>query len=227
MYTSVKRITNLGFTMIEVMLVLGISGLLLLITFFGQGSIRTESQFQDSVEGLRVKLERIKDEVSTTVSTDVNGCLGVSASGTKADCILFGKLVVFDLSTSNYYVKDIIANGPARNAPVSSSIPVTNPTIYGPQDNLSLPWGSVFDLNGGGFLKKVIFTRHSGTGELQTYVLNLTGPNTFAGSASTYTANTPGEIYRLPVKGPKCDRADIVFNDPVNTIRVEYEGKSC
>lgn len=224
MHTSVKRLSKTGFTIIEVMLVLGISGLLLLITFFGQGSIRTESQFQDSVEGLRSKLERIKDEVNTTVSSDVNGCLGVSASGTKADCILFGKLVAFDDQTSNYRVRDIIANGPATNAPVSTSIPVTNPRIYGPQDNFSLPWGSIFDKNGALLLNKIVFTRHSGTGELQTYVL---APLANVQLASTYTSNSPGEIYRLPVKGPKCDRADIVFNDPVNTIRVEYEGKSC
>lgn len=224
MHTSVRKITNLGFTIIEVMLVLGISGLLLLITFFGQGSIRTESQFQDSVEGLRAKLERIKDEVNTTVSSDIKGCNGVFDSGSKAECILFGKLVAFDDQTSNYRVRDIIANGPATGAPVSPSIPVTNPRIYGPQDNFSLPWGSIFDKNGALLLNKIVFTRHSGTGELQTYVLP---PLAFLGDAATYTNNTPGGIYRLSVKGPKCDRADIVFNDPVNTIHVEYKGKLC
>ena len=221
MHTSVRKITNLGFTIIEVMLVLGISGLLLLITFFGQGSIRTESQFQDSVEGLRAKLERIKDEVNTTVSSDIKGCNGVFDSGSKAECILFGKLVAFDDQTSNYRVRDIIANGPATGAPVSPSIPVTNPRIYGPQDNLSLPWGTLF-VNP--FGAKIVFTRHSGTGELQTYVLPALAS---LGDHDTYKDNTPGGIHRLSVKGPKCDRADIVFNDPVNTIRVEYKGKLC
>ncbi len=224
MHTSVKRLSKTGFTIIEVMLVLGISGLLLLITFFGQGSIRTESQFQDSVEGLRAKLERIKDEVTTTVSSDELGCNGVASTGTKADCILFGKLVAFDDQTSNYRVRDIIANGPATGAPVSPSIPVTIPRFNGPQDNLSLPWGSIFDKQSSPFLSKVVFTRHSGTGELQTYVL---APLANLQLASTYTSNTPGGIYRLPIKGPKCDRANIVFNDPVNTIRVEYKGKLC
>lgn len=220
MHTSVKRLSKTGFTIIEVMLVLGISGLLLLITFFGQGSIRTESQFQDSVEGLRAKLERIKDEVTTTVSSDELGCNNVALTGTKADCILFGKAVIFTNLTSNYIVKDIIGDGPATGAPVSPSIPVTNPRIYA-QDNLSLPWGTLF-VNP--FGAKIVFTRHSGTGELQTYVLPALA---FLGDANTYTNNTPGGIHRLSVKGPKCDRADIVFNDPVNTIRVEYKGKLC
>ena len=47
-----------GFTIIEVMLVLGITGMLILISFIGQGSIREQTQFTNTAEDFLTKLER-------------------------------------------------------------------------------------------------------------------------------------------------------------------------
>ncbi len=222
MNTSVKQRQG-GFTMIEVMIVLGISGLLLLITFFGQGNIRTQAQFQDSVESLRSKLERLKDEVTTTASTTNDGCpLGISAGGDNANCVQFGKAVRFSDGSSLFRTSSIGGDGPAQGDP-DPIVPVIDPFEFNVA-NLEMRLGNTAVINAGS-PTTVVFTRHTGTGSLQTYVLTQDdGP---LDAQATYTTNNPGSEGRITLVGPDCDRADLVINDPANTIRIEHQGRSC
>jgi prepilin-type N-terminal cleavage/methylation domain-containing protein len=209
-----------GFTMIEVLIVLAISGLLLLITLFGQGPIRTQSEFRDGAESFRAQLETIKDEVSTTVSRTDEGCLGFGA-GRRADCVKFGKLVNFNNNSSGFTTREIVGDGPGSADP-SPNVPVTDPVFFGNTAQKELDWQIEFrnqiEPN------QIVFARHSGTGALLTYVLD---PTDNPVNENTYTINNPGEPYRLRLEGPSCDTAEIIFNEPVNTVRLEFGGREC
>lgn len=233
MTTSVKTLKQDGFTLIEVMLVLAISGLLLLITFFGQGSVRTQSQFRDSVEEFRASLEKIKDDVNNGIAPkDESGCGTSQAAGSNANCVQFGTVVAFERDTSNYFTFDIVGLGPGAAIP-DASLPVQSPTpLEDTVTQRSLLWGSEFNFDVEGVQKAIAFTRHTGTGKLQTHVYSdqdlssITGPDASSDEEIAEVINsTAGVKYTFTIIGTDCDAADIIINDPVNTIRIEHKDK--
>ena len=224
MGTSVRKVSQNGFTLIEVMLVLGISGLLLLITFFGQGSVRTQSQFRDAVEEFRASLEKIKDNVNTGVSANELGCAG-SGAGRNEDCIQYGRAVTFDNNSSDYTITPLVGNGPSISKPLKT-VPVEGLDIrdQNASDN-ELLWGAQFtDLDG----TAIVFTRHSGTGELQTHAMSESALLTATpANVSALFNNSAGVEHTIQIQGVDCDGANVIINDPINTIRIEHVGKLC
>ncbi|HSX28520.1 MAG TPA: prepilin-type N-terminal cleavage/methylation domain-containing protein [Candidatus Saccharimonadales bacterium] len=113
-----------GFTLIEVMLFLAITGLLFLIGIFGTGAQVRSVRFSDSMRGLDSYLQKQYGLVSTgsnprdiTTTCTSSGALGTpptfgtgtgTTAGDQSGCVLLGRLVKFNTGSPNtvnsYYV---------------------------------------------------------------------------------------------------------------------------
>ena len=233
MITSVNTKGAQGFTIIEVLLVLSITGLLMLMSFFGQGSIRTQSQFRDSAEEFRASLESIKDQSTTGVAPGEKGCKDIDTvtSGNDASCVINGRVVGFTANSDTYTIYPIFGSGqrdPTLPTPVPSpSGPVTNPQVGNNfKQEKKLLWGTkiYIDPSDNPVIspRKVGFIRHAETGKLGTYIIKR---NSLLSSPSSYNDSNSKHIIKLI--GVDCDRAEIILNDPANTIRLEFKDKAC
>ncbi|MBP6041892.1 type II secretion system protein [Candidatus Saccharibacteria bacterium] len=226
MFTPVSDMDNQGFTIIEVVLVLAITGLLMLMTFFGQGSIRTQSQFRDSAEAFRASLESIKDQSTTGVAPGQKGCDNTpssSVSGTNPKCVIYGRVVDFDGGSDIYEVYPVYGDGPgAAMAEFNTTAPVVNPNyVSSLKEEKKLLWGTKFYVTPPDVASRVGFIRHAGNGELDTYIIPKTS---YLNQVSSYTDKSK---YIINLIGVDCDRAQIIINDPANTIRLEFKDKAC
>ena len=215
MTTSVKSGAK-GFTIIEVMLVLAVSGLLLLIAFFGQGAITQRARFTDSVENLKSQMETIRDSVNNTVIEESEGCNG-SVPATTAKCIKFGELVSFTNESDNFTVQTIIADGPDSDAEISPDRTVVKPRLVNTPSQLTTRWGLTPYVDGGN-IPKIAFVRHAGTGKLETHI--LADGLSVSDESSYENTNT---VYTINLRSPEGYKAEITFNDPVNTINIRFE----
>lgn len=88
-----------GFTIIEVTIFLGISGLLLLMMFIGTGSMASRQRFSDTTDSLLVYFQAQYDEVvnGVNVRSATSECQADSPPATvqpgKSQCLLLGKLL--------------------------------------------------------------------------------------------------------------------------------------
>lgn len=83
-----------GFTIIELTIFLAISGMLLLMMFFGTGSIVSRQRFTDTTDSLQAFFQSQYDEVTNgvNVSSATTACGGSALAG-QSDCLLVGKLL--------------------------------------------------------------------------------------------------------------------------------------
>lgn len=103
-----------GFTVIEVVLFLAISGLLLLMVFVGTGTMAARQRFSDATDNLQAFLQAEYDEVRNgvnirQVTAACPGELPGVQPGASAQCLLLGKVIKFDddtgqVITSSYVV---------------------------------------------------------------------------------------------------------------------------
>lgn len=117
-----------GFTLIEITLVLAITGGLLVLAFAGQSVIRSKSEFTDAVESVTTNINQVKNEARLTVQTEASNN---STPGATIGTTFFAKLMEFNLNSSSYTVFDAYAN--LSNNTFS---PLSNQTTY------QIPWGA-------------------------------------------------------------------------------------
>lgn len=86
-----------GFTILEVILFLGITGLLLLMVFIGTGSLAARQRFSDSVDNFHSYLQSQYDEVVSGVNirtlSNVPECSGADRQPGTLDCLLLGRVI--------------------------------------------------------------------------------------------------------------------------------------
>lgn len=217
MATSVKDVDKKGFTIIEVMLVLAVSGLLLLIAFLGQGATTQRARFTDSVENLKSQMETLRNSVNNTVIEESEGC-NSALPATTAKCIKFGKAVSFANNSDNFTVQTIVADGPdADGVEISPNIRVIAPKLFGLPQKFTTRWGLTPSLDGGN-IPKIAFIRHAGTGKLETHIIS---DGISLENANSYDA--PGTKFVLPLISPDGYKAEIIFNEPANTINIRFK----
>lgn len=95
-----------GFTIIEVMIFLAITGILLLMVFIGTGMVASQRRLSDATDGLQAYLQSEYDKVVNGVnvrgtevacSTDGGSAIRPGASN---NCLLLGRLVVIKNTTT-------------------------------------------------------------------------------------------------------------------------------
>lgn len=88
-----------GFTIIEVMIFLAISGLMLAMAVIGSGNLARQARFSDSINSFHSTLQRQYEEVVNGVNTRQDsdaGCVGGAPQQPGTDsCILLGKVISF------------------------------------------------------------------------------------------------------------------------------------
>lgn len=110
-----------GFTVIEVTLFLGITGLLFLIALLGTGSTIRSVRFSDSGRSLTAFVQRQYDELINGLNTRDNTVTcsgGLVSSGTQtpgtSNCLLMGRLLVFQANSPNIAVYKVVGTEPAN-----------------------------------------------------------------------------------------------------------------
>lgn len=137
-----------GFTVIEVMLFLTISGALLLMAMIGSGEMARQARFSDSVNSFHSNMQRYYEDVVSGVNTRaVNDACdpGTVRTGTDS-CLLIGRVISFTEDSSA---------GIVRYATASSAVPDTG-SIYDQlrvgsvtvqasgEQPINLAWGALF-----------------------------------------------------------------------------------
>ena len=109
-----------GYTIIEVLLFLAISGLLLLIAFVGTGSTIRSVRFTDSGRSLEAFLQKQYDDIINGVNSrtsDLKCSAGNVESGNQAvgtsSCLLIGKLLGFTLGEGRITINNVVGTEPS------------------------------------------------------------------------------------------------------------------
>lgn len=144
-----------GFTIVEVMIFLAISGLMLSMAMIGSGNLAKQTRFSDSVNSFHSSLQRQFEEVvsgvNTRQSTD-NDCItgGQNLIPGTDECILLGKVITFnDVGGTQYTSRYVTDNGTSYSligtalAVIFNAQPRVHDTLLQSQD---LAWGARFQV---------------------------------------------------------------------------------
>lgn len=144
-----------GFTIVEISLFLGLTGLLFLIAILGTGNAIRTFRFTDSGRSLETFAQKQYDDIvnglnsrSDTVSCS-GGVIDTSASQTvgSSDCLQMGKLLVFSLNDPTVTIYPVIGTEPANiNYSLSDDSLIT---AFSPKtvtttavSSYTIPWGA-------------------------------------------------------------------------------------
>lgn len=146
-----------GFTIIETMLFLGITGLLVMGILVGTGASINTQRYRDSVSSLKSILQKQYTNVSSVSNDRTSGwycnssgqVVESESGGTprgQSDCVLLGKLIT-PLSSDTITVRDVIGYAPASSASANDleSLQLYNlqisPVDYS-EETYKIEWGS-------------------------------------------------------------------------------------
>lgn len=148
-----------GFTVIEVMIFLSISGLLIIIAFMGTGSSLARAQFKDGMSTIQSFVQQQYSDVQNGLNLRTN-IVGSPECGPSnpipgtGKCLFLGKLITFDPANGNQIVvyPVVSSTAPSSNDSMSESqmLDAYNPIVakstgppHGPNDlreYFDLPW---------------------------------------------------------------------------------------
>jgi prepilin-type N-terminal cleavage/methylation domain-containing protein len=149
--------SQLGFTLIEIIIVTAIGSMLAVIALAGFSTLRGEAQFSDSIEHIKEDVTAKRTEALTTVK------LG---GGTDTANITFGRVLTFNPGTSTVNVDTLYTS--SSTSPMAGQavkiVPAESTTV-------SLNWGITFkDSSLGSHKIQVAFVRSPVDGTLETAI---------------------------------------------------------
>jgi hypothetical protein len=137
-----------GFTVIEVMLFLAISGALLLMAMLGSGEMARHARFSDSVNSFHSNMQRYYEEVVSGVNTRAvnNACAPGNVRAGTDSCLLIGRVISFNEDTSGGMVRYVTASGAvADTGSIYSQLQAGGVTVQSSGEQpLTLAWGALF-----------------------------------------------------------------------------------
>ena len=169
-----------GFTVIEVMLFLAISGLLISALLIGTGVSISRQRYKDSVTTFQSNLQQVYEEVMSVNNNrdSVRAGCGSSAVAGTSECALLGKLLVIDGEDMSLY--DVIGREPSGTTADSSDDTILS--SYNPQvirDNVNvrlskLEWGASARRLGAGeaSVMSLLVLRSPESGFVHTYTVD-------------------------------------------------------
>jgi type II secretory pathway pseudopilin PulG len=179
-----KPLNSAGFTIIEVVLFLGISGLLFFALMLGTGNSINTQRYLDSVTSLQSVLQKQFSEVSNVVNDSATvSCNGLPANRGQSDCVVLGRFVTA-VDDKDLVIKDVIGHEP----PVGTTIPpddISALSLYNIQvvntntATYELEWGvSLSDVGSPVKSKRfsMLILRSPTSGVVRTF-LNASSPN--------------------------------------------------
>ena len=134
-----------GFTIVETMIVLAITGLLFVIIAASLGSRQNAAQFTRAIQSVQSQLQQTIDQVSagfypnqsnfscSAGAGSVQFAAAASGQGTNMDCVFLGKVIQFQVAGSDPEQYQIYSIAGLRNATIGASSPfsATGPRVVG------------------------------------------------------------------------------------------------
>lgn len=148
-----------GFTLIEIIITMAISGGLAVIALMGFSSMRAQTQFSDAVERLRESTVQRRTEANSSVQL---------TNGDTVGTIAFGRIMTFTPGSGVVKIETLITD--------SSESPIPGQAVTSTGSNAfdyNIAWGVVFNKGLGdapGLKRQVAFIRSPRDGSLHTAV---------------------------------------------------------
>lgn len=130
-----------GFTIIETMLFLAVTGLLIAGMVGGTGNSLKTQRYKDSVSSLESKIKEqysninnVDNEHDTSWSCDANGIVKNVADGTyrgQSNCVILGKLITYNGSLKNTFnISTVTGVAPSTEGSTLNDVDIFNTTGY-------------------------------------------------------------------------------------------------
>lgn len=178
-----------GFTIIETMLFLAITGLLVMGVLTGTGNSINTQRYRDSITSLQSFLQQQYSEVSN-VSNGSSGTTACYANPAvprgQSNCAILGRLITTNSASDGLLVQDVIGQIPSGLSIPSddvSALSQYNATVLSSTDNnYTVEWGGTLVEPGGNNLASftILILRSPLTGILRTFIDNTTVVNNIA-----------------------------------------------
>jgi len=122
-----------GFTIIETMLFLGVTGLLVMGVLVGTGASINIQRYRDSITSLQSLLQQQFSDVASVSNgrssdwdCDSNGTvvekLGSNISRGQSECVMLGRLITTTNTSQSILIRDIIGYAPSSVTPAQNDI---------------------------------------------------------------------------------------------------------
>lgn len=153
-----------GFTLIEIIITMAISGGLAVIALMGFSAMRSQTQFSDAVERLRESVVQRRTEANSSVQL---------SAGDDPNKIAFGRIMTFTPGSATVNVQTLVTS--------SSESPTAGQSVTPTLDNsvsYTIAWGVVFNKGVGDSpvaKRQVAFIRSPLDGSLHTAVSGAGG----------------------------------------------------
>lgn len=145
-----------GYTIVEVMIFLAISGLMLSMAMIGSGNLARQARYSDSINSFHSMLQRTYEEVANGVNVrqkEDDDCVlggGLSRAPGTDQCVLLGKVASFDYNNGTTvfirYVTDSPVSYSTDGTPqqqIVASLPRVSDTA---SETYELSWGASFQV---------------------------------------------------------------------------------
>jgi len=169
-----KPINIAGFTIIETMLFLGISGMLILGILVGTGSSINVQRYRDSVTSLQSLLQNQFSEVSNVRNDSLlNICNGVGDQPRgQSDCVILGKLITAS-DSKTILIKTIIGTIPSSPSDLDDVLSLRQYNIQTSplaEETYAVEWGSSLATPSGATKKfSMLVLRSPSSGIIRTF----------------------------------------------------------
>lgn len=172
-----------GFTIIEVIIFLAITGLLLAVALVGMGGLNRDAQFRDSLDRLQSILQRQYEEVASGVNTRSNtapaGCgVGSVAPGT-SNCLNIGREIAFTGGSAQVRITDVYLNrdldgSESTLGSLAAVFRQVGVSISATSQGYTMEWQARVPTNAGGNISggfdRVAFIRNPLSGDILVYL---------------------------------------------------------
>ncbi len=139
-----------GFTIIEVMIFLAISGLMLAMALIGSGNLAKQARFSDTINGLHSTMQKQYEDVANGVNTrtsGVSGCGGGPSIPGSDSCLLLGKVLSFDDDGGKMIISRYMTGTPVSTPSLMQDLFMTNPRVRtNGEQTIELSWGATFQV---------------------------------------------------------------------------------
>ncbi len=176
-----------GFTIIETMLFLGITGLLVMGILVGTGAAINIQRYRDSVSSLKSVLQQQYTNVSNVSNSrtsswvcDNNGQVIESDSGGiprgQSDCVILGKFIT-TIDNQNLVVRDVVGSTSEKTVPSNDlealqkyNLRVSSVDFSG--ENYRLDWGSTLAVpeSGANATFSILILKSPASGAVRTFI---------------------------------------------------------
>lgn len=172
-----KPLKNAGFTIVETMLFLGITGLLVMGVLVGTGTSINVQRYRDSVTSLKSYLQQQYSKTANVSNDSLsNSCNGVSGQPRgQSNCVILGKLITTN-NGSELSTRSVIGTIPTGSLETDDLEALKRYNItFSPQtgENYTIDWGSSLNkTNGSDIDFSVLILRSPSSGIIRTFIKN-------------------------------------------------------